>query len=494
VVALLAALAVWYHADVALRGRVDPLHPELHMTDFTVFTEAGAALFDGRDPYAVTNPRGWHYLYPPLFALMVAPLSVFDPVSQVFFWYVASIALGFGCAWEMRRIGQWMLANPSGSSISPSLLALIALCAGMVVLLPSLECLQRGQLGIALLYALLLGFRVSVTADGWKGGFLGGLALSWPAAVKLVPVLPATILLWQFVGLVVRPRRARSDFSRASALAAGLGAGGLMFLLLIPGAFLGWDANLRHLRTWTVKVLTNPDPGHEAGFHVDSATNQSLSNAAHSLAIQLRPLGPNDPRVHYPRAARTPAERRWAEDKAVAELRRADHDTRRWVRVAQAMVIVFLASLAFVPRRGDRAGMAAAFGLSCAAPLLISPVAWTHYYMFLLPAAVAIPCGLAARGRPIAARWFAAAPAVLVWTHYLVRSQVGPIGLLGLGTAVWFVAGFVVLAADRLLPTRPAPSQRAPFFTRADVGSQTLKNPPHSLVSPGKPKRREVHS
>ena len=53
------------------------MHPEdplQHKTDFTVYTEAGAAFFDGRPPYEVSNPRGWIYLYPPLFAMLVAPL------------------------------------------------------------------------------------------------------------------------------------------------------------------------------------------------------------------------------------------------------------------------------------------------------------------------------------------------------------------------------------------------------------------------------------
>ena len=55
----------WFAVDVGPRGRVVPGRVDAHRTDFTVFTEAGKAFFDGRDPYAVTNPRGWFYLYPP---------------------------------------------------------------------------------------------------------------------------------------------------------------------------------------------------------------------------------------------------------------------------------------------------------------------------------------------------------------------------------------------------------------------------------------------
>ena len=73
--ALLIAIVVWGWVDVRRRARIDPDRPTVHKTDFTVYTEASAAFFDGRDPYEVTNPRGWHYLYPPLFALMLAPLA-----------------------------------------------------------------------------------------------------------------------------------------------------------------------------------------------------------------------------------------------------------------------------------------------------------------------------------------------------------------------------------------------------------------------------------
>src|SRR5262245_40992310 len=68
-VTLVLGLTIWGWLDVRERGQVHPDHVDFHRTDFTVYTGAGAAFFDGRDPYQVTNPRGWYYLYPPLFAL-----------------------------------------------------------------------------------------------------------------------------------------------------------------------------------------------------------------------------------------------------------------------------------------------------------------------------------------------------------------------------------------------------------------------------------------
>ena len=96
---------------IAPRGRIEPGRVEMHKTDFTVFTEAGAAFFDGRDPYRVTNPRGWHYLYPPLFALLVSPLTVFDTASQVAIWYALNMVLSFGCFFEARRLWRLLAAR-----------------------------------------------------------------------------------------------------------------------------------------------------------------------------------------------------------------------------------------------------------------------------------------------------------------------------------------------------------------------------------------------
>ena len=65
-VVAVVALTIWGYVSIGPNGRLVPGKIDQHRTDFTVFTEAGAAFFDGRNPYRVTNPRGWYYLYPPL--------------------------------------------------------------------------------------------------------------------------------------------------------------------------------------------------------------------------------------------------------------------------------------------------------------------------------------------------------------------------------------------------------------------------------------------
>jgi Glycosyltransferase family 87 len=445
---LLVGLALWFYLDVGPRGRISPDKPELHRTDFTVYTEAGAAFFDGRDPYSVKNPRGWFYLYPPLFALMVAPLSLVGSVSQVMAWYVVSVALGFGCFGEARRL--WRSWTAMGTRHDAPW---IAACAGLAVLLPSLECLQRGQLGVALLYALLLGYRL-VAFGGWRGQLLGGVVLAWAATVKLIPALPVCFLIGQGWSLALLSGRRRDDLRRASILSAGVVAGVTLFLLVIPAAVLGWGANVRHLETWARKVVTNVDPGQESKFHTDSATNQSFASAAHSLVLSLTPETPNDLRSIARRWGKTADERRFGVDRAAAQMRRDDRSTQRLVKVGQGVFLLLLLGLMLLPWRGDPTGRAVGFATACLGMLLVSPVAWTHYYMMILPAALVVPLWLAQRGHPAASRVMAIAPALLVWAHYLAKRSVGPIGLLGLGTAAWYVAIVIAVARVRWIEYR----------------------------------------
>src|SRR5436190_940496 len=97
VVTVVVAIIVWGLTDVRQRARIDPHNISVHKTDFTVYTEAGAAMFDGRDPYQVANPRGWKYVYPPLFAIVMAPLHTWDPQFQVILWFAISVCLCWGC-------------------------------------------------------------------------------------------------------------------------------------------------------------------------------------------------------------------------------------------------------------------------------------------------------------------------------------------------------------------------------------------------------------
>ncbi|MGC1719254.1 MAG: hypothetical protein WA746_09720, partial [Isosphaeraceae bacterium] len=234
------------------------------------------------------------------------------------------------------------------------------------------------------------------------------------------------------------PSRSPRALSQATTVTLGLALGVFLFTFTIPAACIGWSQNLHHLHTWSRKVVTSPDVGREVFVEVDNESNQSFSNAAHLLAARIRgrATAGADPETDQV------AHRQWlAAVTATAENRRADYVTAEWVRGVRAIVLVLLivAGLA-VGLRGDVLAQAATYGLACLATVLISPVAWSHYYMLWLPSVLLVPPWLMRQGQLRAATALATVPVGLVWVHYLTKPWFGQFGLLGLGTLAWFLA------------------------------------------------------
>lgn len=393
---LFAALAVWGFFDVRARTRFDERLPG--RTDFTVYTEASKAFFDGRDPYEVTNANGWHYLYPPLFALLLRPLHGLPIDLQAYLWFLANVAMAFGCFLECRRIAATEGARPP--------LRWIAAAAAFA--LPALNALQRGQVGIAVLYPLLLGFRLVAERRSGARAFLGGVILALPVALKLTPALPVAA-----VGLLLL-----LDARRGSALffasSSGVAAGLLLWFLLAPAAIVGWDANLRHLDAWRTKVVSNERLGADQNFHPRSVRNQSFGNALlrlGNLSLHLAGRAGDDRRIDDPARIGEPSAMDAPKAKAALF----------WAR--QALLLLCVAAVLRARR------LAPAFGLACVATLLYSPISWGHHYTMLLPGALF--CARSDR--------HAVALPILVLLHYASPPLFGRIGLLGLGTTAWWL-------------------------------------------------------
>jgi hypothetical protein len=437
---LLAGFTIWGYLAIAPAGRIVPGHTEWHRTDFTVFTEAGAAFFDGRNPYAVANPRGWHYLYPPLFALLVAPLSLLDTSSQVGFWYAINVLLTFGCVVEAKRLCR-IVGGPEYHG-----LLWIGAFAFLAMVLPFLDCMQAGQLGIAILYFLMLGCRLVLEGRSLVVGFLGGVTLSLPASIKLVPALPVVFLLFQQWAGVVFPDQRRRPLGRAVASSLGVVVGASLFLFAVPASIIGWDKNIHCLDVWQKQVVHNDRIGPQRNFNLHSYRNQSMANGIFLLSssiVQVTDGKPAESHTGIGSSAGdvTTGDQRvvaaTATDGSAAQAGRIGHPS---IRIAIAGILIALAAVsAIVGRRANSLDGFTAFGLGCVATLLVSPLSWGHYFMAELPALLCVPVWLARRGLPRAARAAAVTPVVLSWVHYVAMPYAGGIGILGLGTAAWFL-------------------------------------------------------
>jgi hypothetical protein len=440
---------IWGYAFIGPRGRIVPGRIDQHMTDFTVFTEAGAAFFDGRDPYQVANPRGWQYMYPPLFALLVAPLSLVGTEAQVLIWYFINVGLTFACVSEARRL--FRLVAPR---VEPRSARMVATCAGLATLLPILDCMEAGQLGIGILYLLLVGFRLTIQMQSWRGSFLGGVVLALPAVVKLVPSLPVVFLLIQQWSAVAFPVGGRRQWGRTMNLTAGVITGAALFVLAIPGAVVGWQKNLDYLQVWHARVVANERVGPNLNFNIHSFRNQSLANAVY---------------MYFKATSRTAA----SDGPTLARPDRPERFVHPGVRVVIAMILTLLLAVALIVRRSsDYLDQATGFGLACCATLLVSPLSWGHYFMVQLPAALCVPVWCLRRGLPKLAMTVATIPPVLSWSYYVAMPITGAHGLLGLGTTAWFLGAcglilgievLAVLAASKIVPLIRSLVQPAPW-------------------------------
>ncbi len=439
---LLFGLCLWGWIDVRSRGFYHPDQPDEHRTDMTVYTEAGAAFFDGREPYEVTNCRGWGYLYPPLFALLMAPLHSLASQDQVMVWYVISVLFLWGVYRELTRLVGCVCAEDGPArqwwAAWYPWLGIAAFC---VAFMPTLNCLQRGQVGILKLYLLLLGFRLILRGRRWPAWIGGGIVLSLPIVLKLMPLLPVAFLI--FVELVNcwRLRREQPAAGRVAtrcllSTTAGLLLGLLLFLLFVPAALVGWQANLRHLTTWSQSTFHKVVDGdvEERSGNSHGQRNQSLQNAAYrlgNLTAHVFGGGPDD------RLAERMPPPPLAMDSPIAET----------MLIAARLAI--LAALALIGirlgRLGDRLSLATAFALGNIAMLVISPVARAHYFMLVAPATIFLPWWLACRGRRRAAVVMAVTPILLIDLHYFAMPITGRIGLLGLGLTAWLLAAFVLV-------------------------------------------------
>jgi hypothetical protein len=265
------------------------------MTDFGVYVRAAWAVRTGQDFYTITDDNGWHYHYPPLFAILLTPLADPPPGADragtpsfavsVAVWYVFSVlCLVLAVHWlasalEHRATESFMWTQPRGSRCWWALRAL-----PILVCLPTIgHTLMRGQVNLFLLL-LLCGTAAAVLQ---RRPVQAGL---WLAGAICLKVIPAFLLIyplwrrdWRFViGCVV-------------GLVIGLGA--------IPVLVFGPAQTVAYYREWDEVLrrpaLTNgPDQSRAEELikitRTDSQSFQAVIHNSLNLDRATRPPYPTD--------------------------------------------------------------------------------------------------------------------------------------------------------------------------------------------------------
>lgn len=474
---LLLAASLWGWFDVRRRARLEETDPTVHKTDITVYTEAGAAMFDGRDPYLVSNPRGWHYLYPPLLAIAMAPLALLPTTEQALVWYALSCLFLVGIVVELRRLWRWQaeLRQPNEVAATTAIPTWLAWTVAAGMALPTLNCLQRGQVGLCIVYFLLLGARLVLCISTKRGLLLGGLVLALPVTIKLTPLLPAAVLAG---GLLVQDgirwfkNRSRAVSSTALvvqphciALPRGvyscLGgvAGLILWFLLVPAATIGHTANVAHLRTWMNRVVANDNVGGANDFNFKSKRNQSLDNGVRRLGNFLAYTWAGGP---YDQLVDQPGKPQVAMPMETPAVDRAIKLTVLGILLCLAVVVLRTAwqeSLTAWP---------AVFGLGCLATVVVSPLSWGHHYVMCAPAMLFVPGLVFQTQQQRAAKLLAASAALLLIVHYIALEQVGRIGFLGIGMSFWCAAAIITtyVQVQRQTSAAQVPALEMTIFKR----------------------------
>lgn len=245
----------------------------MRRTDFGVYARAAWAVRSGDDLYQIRDDRGWHYCYPPLFAMLLTPLA--DPPADapregylpfsvsVGLWYLFSV----GCVgFAVDRMVRGSSSEPASGDRSwwYARTMPVYFCLGGLGF-----TLARGQVN-GLLIALIAGmFLAVVRVQRFRAGL-------WLAGAITLKVIPAYLVLWL---VLMAGRRGL----------LGLTAGLILFLGVAPAMVWG-PGRMISLNVQLVSAVLQPgatgagDQSRSKELTNSTATDsQSIQAAIHNL-------------------------------------------------------------------------------------------------------------------------------------------------------------------------------------------------------------------
>ncbi|HKD66369.1 MAG TPA: glycosyltransferase 87 family protein [Candidatus Binataceae bacterium] len=397
------------------------------MTDLDVYLRAAWAVRTGHDPYTITDNSGWHYHYPPLFAIALVPLADPPPGQSragmmpfsvaVALWYLLNLLfLAFAVNHLGRALERSSAADcggipPPGSRQWWSLRLLPIL----ICIAPIGVALERGQADVLLLamlcamIAAILAGR-SVTAGLWMAGAI---------CLKLFPLYLLLYPLW------------RRDLRLIAACALGL----LLGLAVIPAAYFGPGKAFSYAREWNHVLI---EPALFGGSDLSRAGELLDINATDSQSFVAL--------VH-----------RWYNlDESVTMPRRLrSRPLEPWAKPAHWLVAIILTAVTLLAARWRLRGspLAEALFLGGLAIIMVlaSPVSHLHYLALAVPSAMGLV--MAARGDAVYPRggwlWFFAAAALCGLLAVLPGLEVlRDLGLAAVGALALWCAGSIEMFSN----------------------------------------------
>jgi hypothetical protein len=346
--------------------------------------------------------------YPPSSYILFAPLGALPLWSVGLLWY----ALNLACTYGIWRQARALLGNDSPRAIA---------CAGIAVLPFWLGNLFAGQNAPLLMFMILSAYALAVRQRSFWSGSLIALA----TLIKVVPVL----FLLPFV--VRRDMRALGGFAATLLVVVG-GLGSLFF-----GPATNVDFHRRWFEFVTVGSEGPADP------RVPNSMRSSIRSNNQSFEAVLARLTMDVPADRGRRAFQV-------------NLARLDAPQWRALRVAGIGALLLVVAAALGWREWKRMAVgesptgtdwARDFGLIASLMLIISPIVWSHYYVWML-----VPLALTWHERGALGRGM-----VVAWT--IAGWLIGVPFARAIGVNLWATA---MLLADQLRPQGRAEASVSP--------------------------------
>ncbi len=226
-------------------------------TDFDTFYYAAKRVAAGEPLYTETKGIS-PYIYPPFFACLLTPLTVFNLEIASFFWYALSLLL-FAVSIVLAAIlifGHTGIKQTwkSASHLLPKIMFLILAGA---IFIDNISLLQSN---------ILLFFAVTASLYYFKKGrpVFGGMLLGLAISIKLLPAL--------FLAYFIVKRELKMAASCLAWIA--------VFTLILPSLFLGPQNTLYSLKTWNKNMLsksTSSVPNNAMMGGMFNPVNQSIT-------------------------------------------------------------------------------------------------------------------------------------------------------------------------------------------------------------------------
>ena len=245
-------------------------------TDYTVFKVAGQALLDGSSIYDAKNSRGWYYVYPPPFAILMVPFAKMSVALGALIWYLLEVASLYFAAKMAFSLIKPLTLSPINKNRHFFLFALsIGLALPVMV-----TGAMRGQTSAFVILLIVASFYFCAR----QRHLLSGTTL---AAAVLIKVTPITLLIYFIV-------KRQWKVLQATVFAM------IILGVALPSTVIGWNATKQLYGEWVEVVIKPAMHTNEAAtrssklydeLRIEKSRNQSLQSLMVTVGMPSKAAG-----------------------------------------------------------------------------------------------------------------------------------------------------------------------------------------------------------